>query len=109
MAWPIISAVVGVALAYLHTQARFWWSAPVASIAGAMFLLDGAYVLCRWSGIQIEVEYANALNAGLIVKLAMIGLGGLSSDWIGFLGRCGLCLHRGPSVAHAREGSEGRG
>lgn len=108
MAWPFISAVSGVILYRLSQRYRFWWAMPVAALAGAMLMLDGLYVVCRYLGVQIEVEYSRALDLALIAQLSLIGYGGLVSDG-GFLAWMRSRLRRGDRVVYARSRAEDSG
>jgi len=105
--WPAVSAVSGVTLTALWKRYRFPWAKAVAALAGAMLLLDGVYLGYRSQNVPVEVAYSRALDAALIGQLVLIGMAGVRSDWVGFLGRLRSCLGRIPRLANVRQGSEG--
>lgn len=106
LTWPLISALSGVALAYLWKRYGFWWGRIVALLAGVMLLADGLYLGFRVQNVPIEVVYSRALDVCLQAQLLLIGVGGLRSGWLGFLDRISRHLFRRPLVAHARSSAE---
>lgn len=80
--WAVISLVCGLTFFWLFLNDRQWKWGLVAAIEGASLALDILYLWFRWRGIPIEVEYANALTFGLVLKLALVGSGGLLNGWI---------------------------
>jgi hypothetical protein len=108
--WPLISMVSALCLLGLSRRHAFWWSKPVAALAGAMLMLDGLYVVMRYQSVQIEVEYARALDLALIAQLSLIGWGGLRGGWGVLLARMRGSLRRGRFPVFARRSrSEGAG
>lgn len=75
--WAGISLVCGLTFFWLFLKDRDRRWATVTAIEGAALFVDVLYLWFRWRGIDVGVEYANALTFGLICKLALIGSGGL--------------------------------
>lgn len=98
--WPLVSLASASALFWLHLHRTTSWSAWVASLAGVMLLADVIYLWFRWQKIPVEVEYAEALDLGLICQLGLVGYRGGINAWLrlwdwGFRGVCGPRLrHR---------------
>lgn len=81
--WSLISLLSASALFWLHLRRPIPGSAAIASIAAVMLALDVAYLWFRWHGVRVEVEYSQALDAGLICQLLLIGAGGIANGWVG--------------------------
>ncbi len=85
--WPLVSLLSATTLFWLHLNRTTRYSAMVASLACLMLLADVIYLWFRWQKIPVEVEYAHALDLGLICQLGLVGYGGgisvalLLRDW----------------------------
>lgn len=106
--WPAISAFSSIALFSLWKKHGVWWGGATAACAASMLLLDGFYLWSRGQGLQIEVEYSRALDAMLLVQLALVTIGGHRGR-VEFLRRLFLRMGVLHLAGHARQGSEGRG
>lgn len=106
--WPVISSLSSVALYALWRQHGFWWGGLAAACAASMLLLDGFYLWSLGQGLQIEVEYSRALDAMLLVQLALVTIGGHRGR-VGLVHRLRDRLGRAHLAGHARGSAEGRG
>lgn len=106
--WPAISAASSIALFALWKKHGVWWGGATAACAASMLFLDGFYLWSRGQGLQIEVEYSRALDAMLLVQLALVTIGGHRGR-VEFLRRLFLRMGVLHLAGHARQGSEGRG
>lgn len=100
--WPLISLMSATTLFWLHINRTTRYSALVASLASAMLLADVVYLWFRWQRAPVEVEYAYALDLGLICQLGLVGYGGGINAWLRFWGWCVHSL-RGPRVRYRSE------
>ena len=98
--WPLISAVSGIILTQFYILDRNWRWKAVASLAGAMLLLDLLYLGFRWQRIPIEVEYSRALDIALVVQLLLVGYRGGINVGIGLLSWLRRGMGRGSLVGH---------
>lgn len=100
--WPLISLMSATTLFWLHINRTTRYSALVASLASAMLLADVVYLWFRWQRAPVEVEYAYALDLGLICQLGLVGYGGGINAWLRFWRWCVHSL-RGPRVRYRSE------
>lgn len=74
--WPLISLCVCIATLFLFLNNPTKTGSAVHALAVVMLALDVWYYANLYAGRYVGVEYAQALNAGLIAQLVLIGMRG---------------------------------